>query len=155
MSDAKLVAYCFRDSVYHTKIDGVESYEIYLSNFKGVKYNGKNELATLCSILTSESMEELKEIVGNYKEGLILMSELEKLKLNDEFNAYYDYEAVIRKEKNSEYASGRDDGLVEGEKTGANKEKLAIAKIMLQGKESLDKIMKYTGLSKKELTRLL
>ena len=45
-------------------------------------------------------MEELKEIVGNYKEGLILMSELEKLKLNDEFNAYYDYEAVIRKEKN-------------------------------------------------------
>ena len=153
--DAKLVTYCFRDSVYHTKIDGVESYEIYLSNFKGVKYNCKNELATLCSILTSESMEELKEIVGNYKEGLILMSELEKLKLNDEFNAYYDYEAVIRKEKNSEYASGRDDGLAEGEKTGANKEKLAIAKIMLQGKESLDKIMKYTGLSKKELTMLL
>ena len=169
--DAKLVTYCFRDRVYHTKIDGVESYEIYLSNFKGTKYNGKNELATLCSILTSESMEELKEIVGNYKEGLILMSELEKLKLNDEFNAYYDYEAVIRKEKNSEYASGRDDGLaegkslglaegkslglVEGEKAGANKEKLAIAKIMLQGKESLDKIMKYTGLSKKELTMLL
>ena len=120
-------------------------------NFKGTEYNGKNELATLCSILNSESMEELKEIVGNYKEGLILMSELEKLKLNDEFNAYYDYEAVIRKEKNSEYASGRDDGLAEG----ANKEKLAIAKIMLQGKESLDKIMKYTGLSKKELTMLL
>ena len=145
----------------------MESYEIYLSNFKGTKYNGKNELATLCSILTSESMEELKEIVGNYKEGLILMSELKKLKLNDEFNAYYDYEAVIRKEKNSEYASGRDDGLAEGKSLGlaegkslglsegANKEKLAIAKIMLQGKESLDKIMKYTGLSKKELTMLL
>ena len=95
------------------------------------------------------------------------MSELEKLKLNDEFNAYYDYEAVIRKEKNSEYASGRDDGLVEGKtlglaegkslgiSEGANREKLAIAKIMLQGKESLDKIMKYTGLSKKELTMLL
>ncbi|MCI2041814.1 MAG: hypothetical protein LKJ84_02525 [Bacilli bacterium] len=165
--DAKLVTYCFRDSVYHTKIDDVESYEIYLSNFKGIKYNGKNQLATLCSILTSESMEQLKEIVGNYKEGLILMSELEKLKLNDEFNAYYDYEAVIRKEKNSEYASGRDDGLAEGKtlglaegkslglSEGANKEKLAIAKIMLQGKESLDKIMKYTGLSKKELTMLL
>ena len=36
-----------------------------------------------------------------------------------------------------------------------NKEKLAIAKIMLQGKELLDKIMKYIGLSKKELTMLL
>ena len=70
---------------------------------------------------------------------------------------------LLEKKKNSEYASGRDDGLaegktlglVEGEKAGANKEKLAIAKIMLQGKESLDKIMKYTGLSKKELTMLL
>jgi len=104
-------------------------------------------------------MEELKEIVGNYKKGLILMSELEKLKLNDEFNVYYDYEAVIRKEKNSEYASGRDDGLAEGKSLGisegATKEKLAIAKIMLQGKESVDKIMNYTDLSKKELTMLL
>ena len=63
-------------------------------------------------------LEELKEIVGNYKEELILMSELEKLKLNDEFNAYYDYETVIRKEKNSEYASGRDDGLAEGKSLG-------------------------------------
>ena len=83
------------------------------------------------------------------------MSELEKLKLNDEFNAYYDYEAVIRKEKKSEYPSERDDGLAEGKSLGiseeANKEKLAIAKIMLQGKESVDKIMNYTGLSKKEL----
>ena len=52
-------------------------------------------------------------------------------------------------------AEGKTLGLVEGEKAGANKEKLAIAKIMLQGKESLDKIMKYTGLSKKELTMLL
>ena len=155
MSDAKLVTYCFRDSVYHTKIDGVESYEIYLSNFKVVKYNGKNELATLCSILTSESMEELKEIVGNYKEGLILMSELEKLKLNDEFNAYYDYEAVIRKEKNSEYASGRDDGLAEGEKTGANKEKLAIAKSLLKTKMPKNEISRHTGLSINQLNMIL
>ena len=151
--------YCFRDNVYHTKIDGVESYEIYLSNFKGVKYNGKNELATLCSILTSESMEELKEIVGNYKEGLILMSELEKLKLNDEFNAYYDYEAVIRKEKNSEYASGRDDGLAEGKSLGisegANKEKLAIAKSLLKTKMSKNEISRHTGLSINQLNMIL
>lgn len=55
----------------------MESYEIYLSNFKDVKYNGKNEFATLSSILTSESIEKLKEIVGYYKERLILMSELD------------------------------------------------------------------------------
>ena len=141
----------------------MESYEIYLGNFKGIKYNGKNELATLCSILTSESMEELRKIVGNYKEGLILMSELEKLKLNDEFNAYYDYEAVIRKEKNSEYASGRDDGLAEGkslglaegEKTGANKEKLAIAKSLLKTKMPKNEISRHTGLSINQLNMIL
>ena len=67
---------------------------------------------------------------------------------------------LSEKRKNSEYASGRDDGLAEGKKAWVYlreqiKKKLAIAKIMLQGKESLDKIMKYTGLSKKELTMLL
>ena len=61
---------------------------------------------------------------------------MEELKLNDEFNAYYDYESVIRKEKNSEYASGRNDGLAEGkslglaegEKNVANKEKTGYSK---------------------------
>ena len=91
------------------------------------------------------------------------MSELEKLKLNDEFNAYYDYEAVIRKEKNSEYASGRDDGLaegktlglVEGEKAGANKEKLAIAKSLLKTKMPKNEISRHTGLSINQLNMIL
>ena len=99
------------------------------------------------------------------------MSELEKLKLNDEFNAYYDYEAVIRKEKNSEYASGRDDGLaegkslglaegktlglVEGEKAGANKEKLAIAKSLLKTKMPKNEISRHTGLSINQLNTIL
>ncbi len=95
------------------------------------------------------------------------MSELEKLKLNDEFNSYYDYEAVIRKEKNSEYASGRDDGLAEGltkgkslglaegEKTGANKEKMAIAKSLLKTKMPKKEISKHTGLSIKQLNMIL
>ena len=83
------------------------------------------------------------------------MSELEKLKLNDEFNAYYDYEAVIRKEKNSEYASGRDDGLAEGEKTGANKEKLAIAKSLLKTKMPKNEISRHTGLSINQLNTIL
>ena len=61
---------------------------------------------------------------------------------------YHDYETVIRKEKNSEYASGGYDGLTEGKCFGiskkTNKEKLAT-----------EKIMKYTGLSKKAKQLLL
>ena len=101
----------------------------------------------------------MKEIVGNYKEGEIIMSELEKLSLNDEFNIYYDHEAIYKKDLNEKYDEGRESGLVEGRKSGlaegSNKEKLAIAKLMLQGKESLEKIVKYTGLSINQLNTLL
>lgn len=122
-------------------------------------------------MLTATSKEEMKEIVENYKEGAIIMSELEKLSLNDEFNIYYDHEAIYKKDLNEKYDEGRESGLAEGlEKgrnsglaegrksglaEGSNKEKLAIAKLMLQGKESLDKIVKYTGLSINQLNTLL
>ena len=110
-------------------------------------------------MLTATSKEEMKEIVGNYKEGEIIMSELEKLALNDEFNIYYDHEAIYKKDLNEKYDEGRESGLAEGRKSGlaegSNKEKLAIAKLMLQGKESLDKIVKYTGLSINQLNTLL
>ena len=114
-------------------------------------------------MLTATSKEEMKEIVGNYKEGAIIMSELEKLALNDEFNIYYDHEAIYKKDLNEKYDEGRESGLVEGRKSGlaegevngSNKEKLAIAKLMLQGKESLEKIVKYTGLSINQLNTLL
>ena len=65
------------------------------------------------------------------------MSELEKLKLNDEFNAYYDYETVIRKEKILNMLAGLAEGKCFGISKKTNKEKLAT-----------EKIMKYTGLKK-------
>ena len=82
---------------------------------------------------------------------------MDELNINDEFNI--DHEAIYKKDLNEKYDEGRESGLVEGRKSGlaegSNKEKLAIAKLMLQGKESLDKIVKYTGLSINQLNTLL
>ena len=169
--NATLLKYRFKEDDCNTVIAGVKSYEIYLKNYSGIKYNGSNEIETLLSMLTATSKEEMKEIVGNYKEGAIIMSELEKLALNDEFNIYYDHEAIYKKDLNEKYDEGRESGLAEdlekgrnsglaeGRKSGlaegSNKEKLAIAKLMLQGKESLEKIVKYTGLSINQLNTLL
>ena len=169
--NATLLKYRFKEDDCNTVITGVKSYEIYLKNYSGIKYNGSNEIETLLSMLTATSKEEMKEIVENYKEGAIIMSELEKLSLNDEFNIYYDHEAIYKKDLNEKYDEGRESGLAEGlEKgrnsglaegrksglaEGSNKEKLAIAKLMLQGKESLEKIVKYTGLSINQLNTLL
>ena len=84
---------------------------------------------------------------------------MDELNINDEFKIYYDHEAIYKKDLNEKYDEGRESGLVEGRKSGlaegSNKEKLAIAKLMLQGKESLDKIVKYTGLSINQLNTLL
>ena len=104
---------------------------------------------------------------------------MDELNMNDEFNIYYDHEAIYKKDLNEKYdegresglaeglekgrnsglAEGRKSGLAEGRKSGlaegSNKEKLAIAKLMLQGKESLEKIVKYTGLSINQLNTLL
>ena len=71
------------------------------------------------------------------------MDAIEKLKLNDEFNAWYNAEKVEEKCRNSAYS--------EGEK---NKQ-LEIAKLMLSNNESLDKISTYTGLSIRELEEIL
>ena len=74
------------------------------------------------------------------------MDEIEKLKLNDEFNAWYNAEKVEEKCRNSAYSEGVD--------VGKTETKLEIAKLMLSNNESLDKISKYTGLTISELEEL-
>ena len=78
------------------------------------------------------------------------MDEIEKLKLNDEFNAWYNAEKVEEKCRNSTYSEGVDNGVI----IGKTETKLEIAKLMLSNNESLDKISTYTGLSISELEEI-
>ena len=102
-------------------------------------------------MLTAESYEEMERIVGDLKEGKIIMEKLKQLGLDDEFGMYYDAEIVHRKEINS----ARSDGRKEGRKEGANNEKKSIAKNLLKMNLSVKDIMKATGLSKKQITALM
>ena len=74
------------------------------------------------------------------------MDEIEKLKLNDEFNAWYNAEKVEEKCRNSAYSEGVD--------VGEKNKQLEIAKLMLSNNENLDKISKYTGFSISELEEI-
>ena len=78
------------------------------------------------------------------------MDEIEKLKLNDEFNAWYNAEKVEEKCRSSAYSEGVDNGVI----IGKTETKLEIAKLMLSNNERLDKISKYTGLSISELEEI-
>ena len=98
-------------------------------------------------MLTASSDEELKRIVNGNKEGVFIMSELEQLKANDEFNAYYNIEKVQKMSEQTAYLDGIDKGV---EKSMSN-----VARVMLKAKESIDKISLYTGLSTKEIEKLI
>ena len=118
-----------------------------LGEYKGIVYNGTNKYETYLSMLTAESYEEMERIVGDLKEGRIIMEKLKELGLDDEFGAYYDAEIVHRKEINS----ARNDGRKEGRKESAT----SIAKNLLNMNLSVKDVMKATGLKKKDIKALI
>ena len=139
---------------YNLVKNGIKIYDVYLVNYKDICYTGANEDEMLLSMLTAQTDEELKKITGNSKKGLVIMDEIEKLKLNDEFNAWYNAEKVEEKCRNSAYSEGYSEGVDNGVIVGKTETKLEIAKLMLNNNESLDKISTYTGLSISELEEI-
>ena len=118
-----------------------------LGEYKGIVYNGTNKYETYLSMLIAESYEEMEKIIGDLKEGRIIMEKLKELGLDDEFGAYYDAEIVHRKDINS----ARNDGRKEGRKESAT----SIAKNLLNMNLSVKDVMKATGLKQKDIKLLM
>ena len=135
---------------YNLVKNGIKIYDVYLVNYKDICYTGANEDEMLLSMLTAQTDEELKKITGNSKKGLVIMDEIEKLKLNDEFNAWYNAEKVEEKCRNSAYSEGVDNGVI----IGKTETKLEIAKSLLNTDMSINEISKHTGLSISELEEI-
>ena len=152
--DDTVLEYELMNRKYNLVKNGIKIYDVYLVNYKDICYTGANEDEMLLSMLTAQTDEELKKITGNSKKGLVIMDEIEKLKLNDEFNAWYNAEKVEEKCRNSAYSEGYSEGVDNGVIVGKTETKLEIAKLMLNNNESLDKISTYTGLSISELEEI-
>ena len=71
------------------------------------------------------------------------MQKIKELGLDDEFGVYYDAEIVHRKEINSARSDGRKETAI------------SIAKSMLAKKMDISLIGELTGLSKKQITKLI
>ena len=126
-----------------------------LQKYKGIVYDGTNKYETYLSMLTAESYEEMERIVGDLKEGKMIMEKLKQLGLDDKFGMYYDAEIVHRKEVNSARSDGYNDGKHDGRKEGSKEKAKSIAKNLLNMGISKKDIMKATGLSKKQITTLM
>jgi len=151
--------YKLEDNKSKSYLKDVRIITIDLRKYKGIVYDGTNKYETFLSMLTAESYEEMEKIVGDLKEGQMIVKKLKELGLDDEFGMYYDAEIVHRKEVNSArsdgYNDGKHDGRKEGRKEGADNEKKSIAKTMLKAGESINKVMEYTGLKKKDIKLLM
>ena len=71
------------------------------------------------------------------------MQKIKELGLDDEYGVYYDAEIVHRKEINSARSDGRKETVI------------SIAKSMLSKKMDISLISELTGLSKKQITKLI
>ena len=85
-------SYSVMDLDTHKEIKDFKIHEVYLENYKGIRYNGDNKEEMYLSLFTATSYEELREIAGNEKEALKIVDELEKLGIDDELGAVYDNE---------------------------------------------------------------
>ena len=146
------------DKETNREIKDFEIYEVYLENYKGIRYNGDNKEEAYLSLFTANSYEELREIAGDDKEALKIVDELERLGLDDKFGLAYDNEIMQKKmintARNWGYDDGKAEGKAEGLEEGAKAKEIEIAQIMLKTKEPLEKIVKYTGLSEEEINNL-
>ena len=98
-------------------------------------------------MFTAKSYEELEKIIGESKEGKKMYEELKRLGIDDKYNAYYDAEIVHKKEMNS--------ARYEGKQEGSKNREVEIAKNLLNMSLSVEDVMKATGLSRKEINKLV
>ena len=151
-------SYSVMDLDTHKEIKDFKIHEVYLENYKGIRYNGDNKEEMYLSLFTAESYEELREIAGNEKEALKIVDELEKLGIDDELGAIYDNEQMQKRllntARNWGYDDGKAEGLEEGKKEGKKEEQITIAKNLLQKGVSIDLVSESTGLSIEELNKL-
>lgn len=85
-------------------------YEVYLSKYKGLFYNGANELDVMLSFLSANSYEEIERIACGKKEALAIMDELKKLSKEEDFLPEYDFESEMRRVTNTEKEISKQEG---------------------------------------------
>ena len=144
--------YIFVDPETNLKIEDIESYEIYLPNFKEVCYDSSGVDVSL-SLFSCESYEEMKRKTNN-PEDLKIIKELEKLAMDEKFLFEYDKEIDRKKTENSIRAESYEDGLNDGIEKGIEQNKLQIAQSMLKKDMDINLISELTGLSLDEIKKL-
>ena len=141
----KMGSYVFIDPKTKLRIEDIESYEIYLPNYKKVCYDS-SELEVSLSLFSADSFDKMRKLTNNPRD-IKIIEELERLAMDEEFKLHYNAEAVKRKTENSIKKESYRHGLEDGSK----QEKLEIAQAMLNERLDMQLISRTTGLSVEEI----
>ena len=153
----KMGSYVFIDPKTKLRIEDIESYEIYLPNYKKVCYDS-SELEVSLSLFSADSFDKMRKLTNNPRD-IKIIEELERLAMDEEFKLHYNAEAVKRKTENSikkeSYRHGLEDGITQGIEEGSKQKEIEIATNLLKlGNISIDDISKTTGLTVEEIEKL-
>lgn len=152
IKELKTGNYMFMDPVTSIVIEDIESFEIYLPNFKNSCYDS-SEIDVSLSLFSASSYEEMRKLTENPKD-IIVIEELERLAMDEEFIFEYDHEIDRKKTENSIRAEGYDDGLQDGIEQGEKNKQIEIAKTMLKKGIDNKTISECTGLLEKDIIGL-
>ena len=127
------------------------SYHVILENITDTNYNIDKEVRKFGEFLGLKlSIEELKEKYREDGKYMNIVKKVEKFMRDNNLVQYYDLEASHQYEIKDSYATGKNEGRKEGLQTRS----IEIAKNLLNDHLDIDKIMKYTGLTKQEIMKL-
>ena len=123
------------------------SYHVILENITNTNYNIDKEVRKFGEFLSLKlSIEELKEKYREDGKYMNIVEKVEKFMRDNNLVQYYDLEASHQYEIKDSYDTGKNEG--------RNSEKISIAKNLLNDHLDINKIMKYTGLTKQEIMKL-
>ena len=121
------------------------------------KYYNKGRLTRLEKIimlLQLDIKKELRELVKEDKELGMVEKKIEEMSYNPALIGLYDKEEANKLVHDIDVAEARKEGLIEGTKQGIEKEKLDIARNMLNMNIDLETISQATGLKMKKIEDL-
>ncbi len=102
--------------------------------------------------LNKEELEELEKSGDDFVKEFV--KRVKEINEDTEFIEYMSKEEDEEKTRNTYYANGKEEGKAEGKTEGITFARLETARNMLKDKVPTNTIIRYTGLSKKDIKTL-
>lgn len=143
-----------RDEYGHIETEMYHSIHLILENVVNYKYNVDKEIKKMVELLTSKTVEEMKEKFEGDEKYMAAIRRVEELSTDPNFVGYYDIEEARKWELEDMRETGFIEGMEKGVEKGIEQNKIETAKSMLKDGVPIENVSKYTNLKIESLESL-